>query len=738
MLSSMTESRVMNKYAHDTFTRPLLATAAIMVLLATFPTEQTAAQEQGDVQEFQEDWAQVQGGVVELPPIYITVQGTSIAAKKAGHKKKGPPPPASSSNIEIENIGSSSGTPSGGANSSTTSSAAGSFHGGNGNGIPAAQVGSAVTVVTGAQLRASQVRHAGDALRSLPGVHVNRSGGVSNFTQVRMRGAEGNHTLVLVDGIEANSTSGGEFDFSNLLTNDIERIEVIRGGHSGIYGSKAIGGVINIITKSGKGPITLEASAEGGGFETRGIAARISGGTDQMWLSASMQHQASNSFNIAIVGEENDPWRNTAVSLKGGAQITDGVTLDFTLRNSKKFLNFDREARAPGSLLNVATDAPNTSDTNVFLGGANLKWELFDGALTQVLRATRNRTNLESSTTFGNTENLSESSKYGYLITYRFDTPLLVSARHTFSGLIEKQFEGFTPRFSFTDARKREREQVAAVAEYRGEFANRVFLSGNFRQDRNNTFEDFTTWHTGISIPTPEIGIRPHASAGTSVALPGMFEQFGSILGIFTGNPDLEPEKSFGWDAGVEFTLPFGNALLDVTYFKANLENEIRGFGNTTRNLEGESTRSGLEVALKSQLYPWLYLGASYTYLNANEPDGTQESRRPKHTGKAEVIALFDQGRGNVSLSAAYNGHMTDRNFGTFPATIVTLDEYVLMSLAASYKIKPQIELFGRVENLLNADYEEISGYNTPQIAAYAGLRIKLQDTSTAHWKKYE
>jgi len=423
--------------------------------------------------------------------------------------------------------------------------------------------------------------------------------------------------------------------------------------------------------------------------------------------------------------------------LKGGAQIIEGVTVDFTLRNSKKLLAFDNAPTSfPKSL--VATDAANTSDSDVFLGGANLKWELLDGAFTQVLRTTHNRTKIDSSTGFGDSENLSEATKYGYLATYRFETPLFFSARHTVSGLVEKQFESFLPRSGFTDKRKRNREQIATVAEYRGEFADRVFVSANVRHDQNDSFEDFTTWHSGVSIPVPEIGLRPHASVGTSVALPGMFEQFGSVLGVFVGNPNLNPETSLGWDTGVEFTLPFGQSFLDVTYFKANLKDEIAGFGNTIRNLEGESTRNGTEVALRSQLTPWLYLGASYTRLNAKDPDGIKEIRRPKHSGKAEVITLFDEGRGNVSLSAAYNGEMTDRNFGTFPATVVTLDSYWLMTLAASYKIQSQVELFGRVENLLNTDYEEVSGFNTPQIAAYAGVRIHLEDPSTAHWEQYK
>jgi len=131
-------------------------------------------------------------------------------------------------------------------------------------GVPAYTVGNAVTVITGEELRARQIRYAAEALRSLPGVSVSRSGGFVNLTQVRIRGAEGNHTLVLIDGIEANNTADGEFDFSNLSADDIERIEIIRGPMSGLYGSNAVGGVINIITRRGQGPLTLTVRTEGG------------------------------------------------------------------------------------------------------------------------------------------------------------------------------------------------------------------------------------------------------------------------------------------------------------------------------------------------------------------------------------------------------------------------------------------------------------------------------------------
>ncbi|HEU0062342.1 MAG TPA: TonB-dependent receptor plug domain-containing protein, partial [Hyphomicrobiaceae bacterium] len=158
-------------------------------------------------------------------------------------------------------------------------------------GVPIETIGNAVTVITGEDLRRQQVRSAADALRGLPGVAVNRQGGVGSITQVRIRGAEANHTLVLIDGIEANNSTDGEFDFSNLSAEDIERIEVIRGPMSSLHGSNAVGGVINIITRRGRGPMTASLRAETGSFATNDIVARLSGGNDRANLSISAQRQ---------------------------------------------------------------------------------------------------------------------------------------------------------------------------------------------------------------------------------------------------------------------------------------------------------------------------------------------------------------------------------------------------------------------------------------------------------------
>ena len=597
-------------------------------------------------------------------------------------------------------------------------------------GVPLEKIGSSVSVVTGEQLRAQQVRHAADALRSLPGVSVSRTGGLGSLTQVRIRGAEGNHTLVLIDGIDAGDNAIAEFDFANLLTEDIERIEIIRGPQSGLYGSKAIGGVINIVTKGGKGPFTAAVRLEGGAFGTVDLSGRVSGGSERAWFFAAAQQRSSQFFNIAEMGSEEDPWRNTTVTLKGGVTIMDGLALDFVVRNTKLFLHTDDESLPPGGMFRVPVDSPSTTNAGLFLGGVNLKWDMFGGALTHVLRANRNITDIKTLSGFGPSENLNERDRLGYLVTYRFNTPTLLAAKHAVSSLIERESARFTPGPATPgpfgpDGLERERSRLAVVGEYRGEFFNRVFVTGTVRHDDNDKLQDFTTWRTSVSVNLPELWMRPHASVGTGVALPGMFEQFGSVLGVFVGNPNLKPEESFGWDAGIEFTLLRNRAFLDITYFQANLTNEIRGFGNSLTNLEGESERQGVEVALRAQLTPWLLLGASYTYLEASEPDGRPEIRRPRHAGRGDLTYLFAGGRGSLSVAAIYNGTMKDDAFdAVFTRHLVTLDDYWLVNAAASYKLQKGVEVFARVEDAFDAQYQEVFGFNTPGITAFAGLRL--------------
>jgi vitamin B12 transporter len=608
-------------------------------------------------------------------------------------------------------------------------------------GVTARKLGYPVSVVTGAQLKAQQIRNAADALRSLPGVTVDSSGGPGQLTQVRIRGAEANQTLVIIDGVEANDTSSGEFDFSNLSAEDIERIEVLRGVQSGLYGSRAIGGVINIVTRGGKGPLTFRGRTEGGSFGTRDVAGSVSAGNDRGYFSAGYNIRKTEGFNIAPQGSEDDGFDRRTFNARGGVSIVQGVSVDFNLRHSRTISDFD-DFGGPPLALQTAIDADNTADANIWMGGAKVTWQMFGGGLTHVLGGNFNSGEFSSESPFFSAINENDRNRFYYLSTARLDQPD-AGLRHILSGLVEKERETFTPFSGFTDPVERERDRVAYAAEYRGEYLDRFFPIASVRHEDNDSFADFTSWKTALSIDLHEMGLRPHASAGTAFALPGMFQQFGFVVGQFVGNPNLVPEESFGWDVGMEFMLISGRASLDVTYFEANLENEIIGFGNSVINLPGESERRGIEVAARAILMPGLVLSGAYTWLDATDPTGLAQIRRPEHTGRVDLDYTFDNGRGKMHLGAIYNGRSPDAAFffdpapppwGTFGSTLVTLDDYLLLNVSASYELSSGIEVFGRVENALNEDYQQVFGYETADIAAYAGLRFTYVEEATRAW----
>lgn len=408
----------------------------------------------------------------------------------------------------------------------------------------------------------------------------------------------------------------------------------------------------------------------------------------------------------------------------------------------RKFADRDGFGGTAGSLA-TAIDEPSSLSNDTWLAGMNVRWDTFDGHLTHEVRATRNAaittdTDLSFPAFPFHTRNESEDVKYGYLATLRFATPGFVAASHSVSGLVEHEIESFTPAGDSTDGLERSRNRESVAAEYRGDFARTVFVTANLRHDDNQSFEDYTTWRSAVSVPLAAIGLRPHVSVGTAVKFPNMFELFGSIPGYFTPNPDLKPEESFAWDAGIEYTFANGLAVLDVTYFAANLKNEIvtLGFPYSLHNERGDSTREGIEMAARAKLNTHLSVGGAYTYLDTKNDLGEEAIRRPPHSTRFDANYVFAAGKGNLNIGATYNGHQEDLAFRlpTYAQERVRLDSYWMTTIATSYQLSPGIELFGRVENVLDDDYQEAYGYETAGATAFAGMRLTYVESASVAW----
>ncbi|MEL6375041.1 MAG: TonB-dependent receptor [Pseudomonadota bacterium] len=603
-------------------------------------------------------------------------------------------------------------------------------------GIRRDETGTSLTVVTSDQIAASQARFAADALRALPGVSVNRTGGFGGLTNIRLRGAESNHTLVLIDGIVANDSADGAFDFGGLLAGDIARIEILRGPQSGLFGSNALGGVINIITKDGRGPARITLRTEGGSFDTAAAGVSLSGGND--WAHGLIAYRArtTNGFDLSPIGREEDGSRLASFVARGGFKLAPNLKIDLTARNQVTRGDTDGQS-APAGQLAIATDSADTFRYDLWVAGVNVRYDMFGDRLTHNLFFNRRMTDRTNVSSFGTSSNDSATTTYGYAGTLRLRTRLFAAASHTLTWKLQQEDESFKTTPSFGAGANEGRSRLAAIAQYRIGIAKRAFVTATVRHDDNETVPDFTTWRLSATakLGSRRLGIRPHASVGTAVKLPTLFEQFGFVPGFFQPNPNLEPEESFGFDVGVEFTVPQAGIVLDVTYFNQDLTNKIGsqtlpGFISTSVNQPGTSTREGVEVAASWKVTRGLLLSAAYTYLDAREANGQREVRRAPHSGRFDLDYTFDAERARLKLSAAYTHDTPDVAFlqPFFTPTRVTLDPYWLVSVAASYKLRQGVSVFGRLENAFDVDYQEVFGFNTPGFAAYAGLKVTFED----------
>ncbi|MGI9385841.1 MAG: TonB-dependent receptor plug domain-containing protein [Methyloligellaceae bacterium] len=589
--------------------------------------------------------------------------------------------------------------------------------------LEADKVGSAYTVITGEELKAKQIRHAGDALREVAGVSVSRSGGVGNFTQVRLRGAEANHASVRIDGVEVNSLDVGEFDFAGLLTADIERIEVVRGPQSGVYGANALAGVINIITKKGTGAPSATVRSEAGSFGTKSVSANASGGSETAYLSVTAAYFDTDGFNISEEGSEDDGATKKNIFARGGVTVTKNVRVDGMVRYFTTVAEIDEDSDFDG-LPDDTVGSRNERDN--FLANIALTGDFMDGKWQHKLFANYYEDDFTSiSASSGPFVNDGDRVHYGYQTSLKLPKIPALAGNHTIIGLIEQKDETFenSSDFGSVDA---SRAQTGIVGEMRGEYYERLFLTANLRYDDNEGFENATTYRVAAAYLFPQYATRLHGSYGKGITNPTFFEQFGATAS-FTGNASLVPEESIGWDIGIEKKFAGERMVVDLTYFNADLTDEISliflpDFSSTVINLEGISKRQGIEVQVSLKPTDRVSMTASYTYTDATEPDGTAEIRRPKNTGALNMRYLFAENRGQINVGLIYNGETRDAAFLGSPL----LDDYLLVNLSGSYDVSSNVRLFGRIENLLDDDYQEVFGFETAGVAAFGGVKISL------------
>lgn len=598
--------------------------------------------------------------------------------------------------------------------------------------MPSKEIGSAVTVITAEELEQRQVRVVSDVLRDVPGVTVSRTGPVGSQTQIRIRGAEANQTLVLIDGIEINNpATGSDFNFANLLNAGIERVEVLRGPQSAIYGSDAIGGVVNIVTKDPEPGFTISTRGEVGSFSAKDGQVGIGYGSDRVNISGTVERYITHGISVADESNgntERDGYNNTTGRLKIGVKPIKNLEL----KAIGMIVDSDLDSDASAVVVN-AIDSEDTSQSLQRYGLTSAKLTLADGAWDQLIKASYMDDNTDYLDGSGATTYTSEGKRitYGYQSDYYFSTPDFANADHTVTFAAERDEEEQYTNSGFSGPNTVNIVNYGYSTEYRVGLWDNLFLSGALRYDDNDDlFENQTTYRGTAAYLFDETATRLHGSFGRAVKNPTLFELFGATPG-FTGNPNLKPEEGSGWDAGVEQAFLDDRLILDVTYFNNRIENLIQGGGNTAVNLPGTSRIQGVEFTASTEPFENIRLDASYTYTNGKDATGTELVRRPKHIASLVGNYSFDvmAKPANVNLSLQYNGKQNDIVYDSyFPVATrtVELDSYTLVNLAGSYEFAKGAEIYLRGENLLNEDYQEVYGFGSPGISFFAGLQIKF------------
>ena len=607
-----------------------------------------------------------------------------------------------------------------------------------GDGVPVSQLGASVTVLDAKTVEKRQTRIVSDILRDVPGLAVNRTGGIGSLTQVRVRGSEGNHVLVLIDGIKASDPYYGEFDFGTLIADPEAKVEVLRGQQSSLYGSDAIGGVIQYITLTGAEAPGFTARAEGGSFGTYTGGARAAGVSGDLDYAISGAYYHTDGTPTARSGTRDTGSDNAGVSSKLIWSPTANFKLTGVARYSYTKAEFNNTEYDPASpLFGYTVDSPGVYLRNkAFYGLVRAEFTALDGRWTNALSGqiadTRRRGFNLSGLDYGNN---GRRLKGSFESSLRFGSDTVVHRVTAAVDLEREEFQNKAPGtgspFDAFDG-KRKTDNVGLVGQYELLWNDALSFGASIRHDENDRFGDPTTWRVQGSYSFPT-GTRIRAAYGTGVKNPGYYQLYDYNEGRYIGNPNLKPEKSEGWEAGIEQKLGDASSI-GVTYFDSRLKDEIYttypapDYIATPSNRTTRSKQHGIEAFVSARPIPQIQVDATYTYLKASE-NGVIEVRRPKHIGSFNATVFSQDERFSGTLTLRYNGRQqdvtfTDPTYATSP--VVTLKEYVLVNFNADYKITPNISVYGRIENLINEDYEEVFSFATPGRAAYGGVRVNF------------
>ena len=581
----------------------------------------------------------------------------------------------------------------------------------------ASETPASVTLIDEARIERLGVPLVPDLLRLVPSVSVGVSGPAGSLTQVRIRGAEANHTLLFVEGIRANDPASGNEPRFELLNADLaSRIEVARGPQSALWGSEAIGGVVAVDGPT-PGSGGTQAFVEGGSRSSWRGAARAEAGDADRGVSLGIAGQRSDGIDSFDGHGDRDGYKNLGLRAAGRYRLADSVLLGasgFALWGENEFDGF----------LPVFpfTHADTLDESRNRMTAGRLFAEY----------GSRDRSYAVASTSLlGSSNRNFVDDDFLNLTSARRRTLALEgghrSGRHQFIAAVESERESFKARGSFPH-QDQSRHHESLTLEWRATDLGPVSGGIAVRHDIFSRFKDATTFRASLKADVAnEVSIA--ASYGEGIAQPTFFDLFGFFPDQFAGNSGLKPESS----RGGEISLRYAGAQIggSVTWFRQRLKDEIAtiflpDFTSTAVNAGGRSKRQGIELEGYYHPSDAVRVAINYAWLDASEPQVSggqlKETRRPRHSGSIAVDGI--KGRLTYGAAIAYTGGRTDNDFDVFPARLVHLDAYWLASAKLAYRLTDQLEAHLRVANAFGGRYQDVFGYRTEGRSIHAGLRV--------------
>jgi len=600
---------------------------------------------------------------------------------------------------------------------------------------PAREIASSVTVITGSDLEKTKKPMVLEALQGVMGLAVIQNGGLGSASSVFLRGANSEHILILLDGVEVNDpmNPSRSYDLAHLSVDNVEQIEILRGPQSTLYGSDALGGVINILTKKGQGKPRLTLSTQGGAYKTLSSALEFSGSSGTLNYSLGLSRLSTEGISAAGAAyagnKEKDGYKNLSLSGRIGLNLKKNIEADFIIRSVAARSEIDNFGGPWG-------DDPNsTQNYSSFLLRGQVRGLFVQNRWEQKLGISYVRSSREHDNPVDEFHPYDAEKGMFKSDLMKLDWQNNIFIREdntlTFGADISRE-EGESEYTSFSilgpyespfPSKKADKEGIYIQDQIR--VAGRFFATLGARLDHHSRAGTALTYRLAPAYFLERTQTKFKATIGTGFKAPSLYQLYapGTFWGPI-GNVELKPEESRGWDIGVEQYFLKGTVLAGISYFRDDFRNLVdfdfsRGYINV-----GRARTRGVELYGEARVGDNLQCRASYTSLEAKDlDDGTDLLRRPRDKFTARIDGVFLK-KWAASLSAAYTGQRADKDFSAWISRDVTLPSYWLLDASLSCNVNARAQFFVRLDNLLNAKYETVFGYGAPGSAVYGGFKV--------------